>query len=147
MWIRTGTPVRRVTRHGDHVLVDGERFDEMVFACHSDEALAILEDPAAAEREVLGAIPYRDNDVVLHTDTSVLPKRRRAWGAWNYTIPRDAGTDVRVTYDMNILQSLPGPTTFCVTLNATDAIVPDSILFRTTYRHPQYTVDGFRAET
>ncbi len=144
--IRTGTPVRRVTRHGDHVLVDGERFDEVVFACHSDDALAILEDPTAAERDVLGAIPYRDNDVVLHTDTSVLPKRRRAWGAWNYTIPRDAGTDVRVTYDMNILQSLPGPTTFCVTLNATDEIDPDSILFRTTYRHPQYSVAGFRAQ-
>jgi predicted NAD/FAD-binding protein len=144
--IRTGTPVRRVARHPDHVNVDGERFDEVVFACHSDEALAILTDPTPTEQEVLGAIPYRDNEVVLHTDTSVLPRRRRAWGAWNYTIPHEIGDDVRVTYDMNILQNLPGPTTFCVSLNASDHIHPDSILFHTTYRHPQYSVAGFRAQ-
>ena len=144
--IRTGTPVHSVTRHRDHVLVDGRRFDEVVFACHSDDALAILEDPSPAEREVLGAIPYRDNDVVLHADTSVLPKRQRAWGAWNYTIPEEGAGAVRVTYDMNILQSLPGPTTFCVTLNATEDINPNSILFRTNYRHPQYSVAGFEAQ-
>ena len=144
--IRTGARVRHVTRQADHVTVDGERFDEVVFACHSDEALAALADPTPTERQVLGAIPYRDNDVVLHTDTSVLPRRRRAWGAWNYTIPPAAGGDVRVTYDMNILQSLPGPTTFCVTLNDTAAINQNSILYRTDYRHPQYSMASFRAQ-
>jgi predicted NAD/FAD-binding protein len=144
--VRTGTPVRRVTRSADHVTVDGERFDHVVLACHSDEALSMLADPSPLEVEVLGAMPYQANDVVLHTDTSVLPRRRSAWGAWNYWLRGEPSAPATVTYNMNILQSLPGPRTWCVTLNATDAIDPATIAFRTTYHHPMYTTDGFAAQ-
>jgi len=144
--VRTGTPVRRIERADDHVTVDGERFDHVVLACHSDQALSLLADPTPAEREILGSMPYQANDVVLHTDASVLPRRRRARGAWNYWLRGAASEPATVTYDMNILQSIPGPRTYCVTLNATDAIDPTSILYRTTYHHPVYTTEGFAAQ-
>ena len=144
--IRTSTPVRQVRRTADTVLVDGEAFDHVVFACHADEALSVLADPTENERSLLGALPYLDNDVVLHTDTSVLPRRRRAWGAWNYRIGTDERDAVRVTYDMNALQSLTSEGRFLVTLNGTDQVNSNSILFRTTYRHPQYTTAGFAAQ-
>ena len=144
--IRTSTPVRRVSRGADAVLVDGGTFDHVVFACHSDEALNVLADPTDDERAVLGALPYMDNDVVLHTDTGVHPKRRRAWGAWNYRIGTEERDAVLVTYDMNALQSLVPEGRFLVTLNGADHVNPNSILFRTTYRHPQYTMSGFAAQ-
>lgn len=145
--IRTSCPVRVVTRQNDHVLVDGERFDHVVLACHSDQALAILGDASGPEREILSAIRYRVNDVVLHTDTSVLPRRRGAWGAWNYRIPRGASVAPRVTYDMNVLQRIESRSTFCVSLNtSTSCIDEDSILFRDRYAHPQYSLEGFAAQ-
>jgi uncharacterized protein len=144
--IRIDTPVRRVSRELDSVLLDGERFDHVIFACHADRALATLADPTDGERDVLGALPYMDNDVVLHTDTSVLPRQRRAWGAWNYHITGQTDDMVRVTYDMNALQTLDSNDRFLVTLNGADRVNQDSILFRTTYRHPQYTVEGFAAQ-
>ncbi len=118
----------------------------MVFACHSDQASSILEDASGSEREILSAIRYRANDVVLHTDTSVLPRRRGAWGAWNYRIPRGKPEAPRVTYDMNVLQGLESRSTFCISLNATDEINQDSILFRDGYSHPQYSLEGFAAQ-
>jgi predicted NAD/FAD-binding protein len=143
--VRLRHPVRRVERSRDHVAVDGERFDRVVLACHSDQALAILADPSRAEREVLGALPYQTNDVVLHTDTSVLPRRRAAWGAWNYRVTGTPGAPAVVTYNMNILQSLDGPETFCVTLNAAGAIDPDRVIGRVTYDHPMMTQAGVAA--
>ena len=144
--IRMGTPVRRVSRERERVLVDGEAFDHVVFACHADEALAMLAGPTDAESAILGALPYMDNDVVLHTDTRVMPRQRRAWGAWNYHIAGQADDTVRVTYDMNALQTLASDDRFLVTLNGADGVNQDSILFRTTYRHPKYTVEGFAAQ-
>jgi predicted NAD/FAD-binding protein len=152
--VRLGTPVRSVTRPpgaaggGAVVHTDrgSERFDHVVLACHSDQALSLLGDATPLEREILGAMPYQANDVVLHTDTSVLPRRRRAWGAWNYWMRGATSEPATVTYNMNILQSLAGPRTWCVTLNATDSIDPASIAFRTTYHHPVYTTEGFAAQ-
>jgi len=144
--LRLGHAVRRVTRRADHVEVDGERFDEVVFACHSDQALALLTDATAAEREILGALPYQANDVVLHTDTSFLPRRRGLWGAWNYHLGPDPEAPVAVTYDMNILQTLPAAETYCVTLNRTSDIAPERILQRFTYHHPVVTMAGTRAQ-
>lgn len=144
--VRTSCPVRSVARREDHVLVDGERFDHVVLACHSDQALAILDDASASERDILSSIQYRANDVVLHTDTSVLPRRRRAWGAWNYRIPRGVSGAPHVTYDMNILQGIDSRSTFCVSLNTTEDINQDSILFQDRYAHPQYSVKGFAAQ-
>lgn len=149
--IQLNTPVYGVRRASDGVTVrtalGEETFDEVVFACHSDQALAILEDPTSAEQSVLGALPYADNDVVLHTDDSLLPKRRKAWAAWNYHIPTSPQAPVSVTYDMNILQNFDdAPATFCVTLNYTGAIKEDKIIKRFNYSHPVFTPEGMVAQ-
>ncbi len=139
-------PVRRVERFMDRVEVDGAAFDRVVLACHSDQALAMLADATASEREVLGALPYQVNDAVLHTDVSVLPHARRAWGAWNYRISTDADMPATVTYDMNILQSLSARATYCVTLNDTGSIDPACVIGTVRYHHPMYTLAGAAAQ-
>ncbi len=144
--IRLNSPVREIRRADDHVLVNDERFDEVVIACHSDQALRMLADPSEAEREVLSAIPYQANEVVLHTDTRLLPRRRRAWGAWNYHMSGKPDAPVGVTYNMNMLQSLTASETLCVTLNDIDSIAPERIIGRFTYFHPLFTVEGIRAQ-
>ncbi|WP_417681488.1 NAD(P)/FAD-dependent oxidoreductase [Pseudidiomarina aquimaris] len=123
-------------------------FDEVILACHSDQALQLLAAPTAEETAVLGAIHYQDNDVVLHTDIRLLPREKRAWASWNYLLHH--GEDARtrpssVTYNMNILQGIEAPETFCVTLNNTDAIQPERILRRFTYAHPVYSLESMRA--
>jgi predicted NAD/FAD-binding protein len=148
--LRTGTRVQSVRRHPDRVEVrsDGatERFDQVVLATHSDQALALLADPSPLEREVLSALPYQGNDVVLHTDTRLLPRSRRAWGGWNYTIPEEPRGRVTVTYDMNILQGLDGPDELLVTLNQAERVGPERVLGRFRYHHPVFTPAGLRAQ-
>lgn len=149
--IRVATPVRAIRRFDDHVEVasaDGTaRFDQVVLACHSDQALALLADPTPAEREVLGAIPYQANDTVLHTDVALLPRRRAAWASWNYHVPREPLGKVAVTYCMNILQGLADAReTYCVTLNRSDAIDPARVLRRFVYHHPVFTPAGIAAQ-
>ena len=144
--IRTSTPVRSVERRHAHVVVDGETFDQVIFACHSDQALALLSDPTRREREVLGAIPFQKNDVVLHTDTSVLPRTRRAWASWNYHVSQDEEAPATVTYNMNKLQTLEASSTYCVTLNATERIDPSTILYRTQFSHPMFTREAREAQ-
>jgi predicted NAD/FAD-binding protein len=140
--------VRRLPGHVELHTSAGftETFDYVFMASHSDQALAMLSDPTQAERDVLGAIPYQHNDVVLHTDTSLLPKTRRAWAAWNYLRRHDDDGRVSVTYDMNILQHLQAPVTFCVTLNDTQHIDPGKIIRRMDYQHPVYTTAGVAAQ-
>jgi predicted NAD/FAD-binding protein len=137
--VRLNAPVRQVRRIEGMVDIDGERFDHVVLACHSDQALAILAEPTQSERDILGAIGYQQNDTVLHTDTRVLPRRRKAWSAWNVLVPGDAGAPCTVTYCMNLLQSLDAPETFCVSLNCGDRIDPSRVLRRMRYAHPEYT--------
>jgi predicted NAD/FAD-binding protein len=144
--LRLGHPVRAVTRHEDRVEVDGASFDEVVIACHADQALAMLTDATPAERDVLGAFPYQANDVVLHTDHALLPQRRKLWAAWNYHLGTDPAAPVAVTYNMNILQTLAAPVTFCVTLNRTEDVAPARVLRRLTYHHPVFTRAGFAAQ-
>ncbi|MDC8805293.1 FAD-dependent oxidoreductase [Halomonas pacifica] len=149
--IRLATPVKGIRRQADGVQLRSsaglEHFDQVVLACHADQALALLEDPSPAEREVLSALPYQDNAVVLHTDTRLLPRRRRAWASWNYRLDgRSEAARVSVTYDMNILQRLEAPHTFCVTLNDTASIDPTKILGRYRYAHPQFTLAGEAAK-
>lgn len=149
--IRLNAPVESVRRLPGGVLVksrgaDAERYDRVFLACHGDQALRLLADATAAEREVLGAIRYQRNDVVLHTDTRVLPRRRLAWAAWNYHV-RDQGSErVAVTYDMNRLQRLGTRTPLLVTLNETEAIDPSSILLRTSYDHPVFSRQAVAAQ-
>ncbi len=143
--IRLNTPVLAVRRFDDRVEVVSaqfgqQQFDHVVFACHSDQALLILgADATVVERELLGAFPYESNLAVLHTDTSVLPRRRRAWAAWNYHIRADNPGKAVVTYNMNLLQGLRSKHVFCVTLNSEDQIAPDRVLRRIEYLHPIYT--------
>ncbi len=149
--VRTATPVRSVQRDAAGVTIttgDGraERFDAVVLATHSDTSLRLLADPTPAEREVLGAIPYQENEAVLHTDTRLLPDRRRAWAAWNYRIPQQARSRVAVTYCMNLLQGIDGPVTYNVTLNQSDAVDPAKVLRRITWHHPIYTREGVAAQ-
>jgi predicted NAD/FAD-binding protein len=153
--IRLNAAVQSITRHDDHVEIKSvgappERFDRVFLACHSDQALTLLADPTAQEREVLGAIGYQRNEAVLHTDTSLMPKRRRAWAAWNYNIPRDAERldgKVTLTYNMNILQSLDARREYCVTLNNTGAIDPDRVLGVFDYEHPVFTGRAVAAQS
>ncbi len=151
--IRLNTPVQSVRRMSDRVMVkarglDAERYDQVFLACHSDQALRLLADATPLEREVLGAIPYQENEAVLHTDTSLLPRTRRAWAAWNYHVVQAGQPRATLTYNMNILQSLSSVSrnTYCVTLNHTENIAPDRILKRLTYHHPLYTPEGVAAQ-
>lgn len=116
-----------------------EQFDKLVLACHSDQALSLLGSNATEqEQQVLGAIAYQQNDVVLHTDTSLLPKRKRAWAAWNYNLDTHVNDRATLTYNMNLLQGITAPVTFCVTLNNSAAIADDKILGVYRYSHPVY---------
>jgi predicted NAD/FAD-binding protein len=145
------SPVTSVKRDADGVTVvangKAHRFDQVIFGCHSDQALATLDDATDAERQILGAISYQKNDVVLHTDARVLPSNRRAWAAWNYAIPKHSGQPVSVTYNMNILQNFDdAPETFCVTLNRSQEIRPDKVIKRFTYHHPVFTPEAVGAQ-
>ena len=143
--IRLATPVQSVRRHPDGVEVTPagaapERFDDVVLAVHTDQALGLLADPSAAEREILGAMGYQENHVLLHTDTSALPRRRAAWASWNYRIPAAESDRVTVTYDMNLLQDLRAADTWCVTLNGGDHVDPAAVHRELIYHHPRYTL-------
>ena len=141
--IRLNCPVQRVTRQSDDVEVRhsgrSETFDEVIFACHSDQALRILGDAAPIEREILGEFPYSKNVAVLHTDQRVLPSKPRAWASWNYHVRADRLDQSTLTYHMNILQGIDSPTQFLVTLNEEDAIDPNLVLGRYLYDHPIFT--------
>ena len=166
--ILTQSDIQSVTRHHDHVSIqlasktpNGSEqtltFDEVIFACHSDQALALLGDATEDESAVLGSIPYSRNEVVLHTDTSLLPKRKLAWASWNYLLGdkavknNDANTDSAsrpacVTYNMNILQGIESASTFCVTLNQTDSIDASKVIQKFVYHHPVLNSDSVAAQ-
>jgi len=137
------------TAGGVHMgFANGEvkNFDHVVFATHSDEALALLKDPSSDEKEVLGSIPYCENSVILHYDESLLPSRKRTWSSWNYRIIDDADALPIVTYNMNILQGLQSEKTFCVSLNAEPHVHPDKIIARFRYFHPQFSRMAIQAQ-
>ncbi|MGB5164157.1 MAG: FAD-dependent oxidoreductase [Woeseiaceae bacterium] len=149
--IRLSTPVRSVRRHPDGVEIvaangDIDRYDAVFIATHSDQALGMLADPTDAEQGVLGAIQYQDNEAVLHTDTRLMPRRSRAWAAWNYHVADTKRDHAAVTYHMNRLQSLQSDTQFFVTLNNTAAIDPAKIIKRIQYDHPMYTLESVAAQ-
>ncbi len=152
--IQRSHPVRGIRRYPGEAelrLHSGERlrFDHVVIAAHSDQALALLEDPSSEEREVLGAIGYQENEAVLHTDARLLPRRPLARAAWNYHVPRDGAANhgrATVSYWMNSLQSLQCDEQYLVTLNHTGAIDPAKVLRRMVYHHPQYTPAAVAAQ-
>ncbi|MFQ3250786.1 MAG: putative NAD/FAD-binding protein [Glaciecola sp.] len=147
--VKTGEQFKIHSTKGEDI------FDEVIFACHSDQALSMLSAKPQTDidissyKEILGAIPYSMNEVVLHTDTSVLPARPLAWASWNYEIEgakAEASRPAAVTYNMNILQKLQSDTTFCVTLNNTQAIDSNKILGTYHYAHPQFSPAMVKAQ-
>lgn len=151
--IRLRMPVESVRRFPDRVEVRprgkaAESFDHVIFACHSDQASRILDDDATrTERDVLSAFPYGRNVAVLHTDISMLPRRRLAWASWNYRMHGDKELPASVTYNMNILQGLRSRNTFCVTLNDETRIAPEKVLRRFEYHHPVFTTRRAAAQS
>ncbi len=125
-----------------------ESFDHVIFACHSDQALQILGTEATAqEREILAALPYQRNEAVLHTDVSLLPKRRRAWACWNFRLGSDEAAAPTVTYNLNLLQHLAGPETLCLTLNDRGRVAERHVLRRFEFQHPVFTTARSRAQS
>jgi len=149
--VRLASPVRRIQRFADGVRIEAEgrgteRFDQVVIATHSDQALAMLADPSRAERELLGAIPYQRNEAVLHTDRSLMPRRRPVWSSWNFHLCEGPPRGSTVTYWMNNLQRLRTKTDYFVTLNRGEEIDPARVIRRFTYDHPTYTRAGVAAQ-
>ena len=149
--IRLNTPVESVRRVDGQVEVtarghDAEHFEHVFIACHGDQALKMLADPSSSEEQVLGKFKYQPNEAILHTDESLMPRRRRAWAAWNYHIPVQAQERVALSYNMNILQGIKAPVQFCVTLNHANAIRPEKIIQRFQYRHPVFTEESVAAQ-
>jgi predicted NAD/FAD-binding protein len=149
--IRLRTPVDSVRRTPAGVLVkpaggEAERFDRVFFACHSDQALQLLADANPTEREVLGAIRYQRNEVLLHTDTRVLPRRPLAWAAWNYHLLDRASERVAVTYHMNMLQRLDTRVPLLVSLNLSDRIDQARVIREMLYEHPVFTPEAVAAQ-
>ncbi len=149
--IRLRAPVRAIRRGPDHVELavggsEPQRFDHVVLATHSDQALSLLTDASGRERDILGAIPYQPNEAILHTDVRLLPRRRRAWASWNYHLLEESNGHTTVTYHMNRLQSLRAEREFCVTLNLGERIDPGRVIKRIEYAHPVYTPEGLKAQ-
>jgi uncharacterized protein len=146
--VRAGDPVTSVRRVADGVQITTNTtrvFDAVVIATHPDQALLMLAEPTAAERAVLGAIPYCTNHAQLHTDESLLPRHRRARASWNYLVtPND--DSVLVTYDVTRLMRLDGPRHFLVTLGGRDHVDPATVLAEMTYSHPMYTPESVAAQ-
>ncbi len=139
--------VRRRSDRVELVMANGctRAYDQAIFGCHTDQALALLADATCTERDNLLAIPYQSNKVVLHIDASLLPKRRVAWSSWNYWLRERSQEYAVLTYNMNILQRIKSDTTFCVTLNATEAIASDKIIDRFDYSHPVFSLESIAA--
>jgi uncharacterized protein len=158
--IRLNTPVQSVVRHDTHIEVNfaggSESFDQVVFACHSDQALRLLAQPNQQERSILGAMTYQDNDVILHCDSSIMPRKALSWASWNFLAGENAEGEAGnspieqlplVTYSMNILQGIVSSEPFLVSLNASDKIRPEKIFQQFSYAHPVYSVESMAAQS
>jgi len=149
--IHLNSPVASLQRQRHQValrLKNGgvEHFDDVVLACHSDQALKLLSDPSPEECEILGAIPYQANEALLHTDARLMPKRSLAWAAWNYHLPIEQYERVTVTYNMNILQGITAPAQFLLTLNRGADVDSARVIGRYVYDHPVYTGQAVAAQ-
>ena len=150
--IHLSCPVESVSRanNGVEITLSNDekvlKFDAVIFATHSDQALKLLKDSNDQEVEILSSFPYQKNEVLLHTDSSVLPRRKLAWASWNYQLDNDPSAPVILTYNMNILQSIKSEYTFCVTLNDHNSVNKEKIIKKIVYHHPLFTVDSIKAQ-
>ncbi|WP_017445130.1 NAD(P)/FAD-dependent oxidoreductase [Gayadomonas joobiniege] len=148
--VRLNSHILSVKREQNQVVLQfsdhQQSYDQVIFACHSDQALSLLADPSVSEQAILSALPYQKNQVILHTDTALLPQRKRAWAAWNYALTAADPDFPTLTYNMNILQNIKSEHTFCVTLNQTAQIKTESILAKFEYAHPVYSNESILAQ-
>ena len=152
--IRLSSPVKKVIRNNEKVEIifgasdySQETFDSVIFANHSDQALELLDNPSKSEKEILSSIKYQKNNVLLHFDESILPKRKSTWSSWNFLLDNDSDKPVALTYNMNILQNLKCDETLCVSLNSDDHIDKSKIIKKIVYDHPLFTVDSLKAQS
>ncbi len=149
--IKLNQNIKYVERKKDHIAIHHkdriEKFDWVFFACHSDEALKLIKSPGLHEKNILKAIPYTDNEVVLHYDDHFMPKRKLAWAAWNYHIDHNANSPASLTYNMNILQNLKTEAPLLVTLNPMQKINKKKIIKTLSYAHPQYSLRSIEAQS
>lgn len=149
--IKLNSQIKSVDRKNDHVAIQfhdrDEKFDWVFFACHSDEALKLIKSPTQDEKNVLKAIPYKDNEVILHFDERFMPRRKLAWAAWNYHVAEDSSSPVSLTYNMNILQNLKTNVPVLVTLNPQEKIDKHKIIKKLSYAHPQYSLKSIEAQS
>lgn len=145
--IHLNHPITSVRRTSEKVILNENlEFDQVIFACHANQAMNILKDPTEQEKNIVGAFSYRPNDVILHTDTSVLPKSKLGHASWNYYLPKVQLERVAVTYHMNILQGLTAPETFLVSLNMDHLIDPKKVIKKIPYTHPVYNKEAMAAQ-
>jgi predicted NAD/FAD-binding protein len=149
--IKLNQNIKYIERKKDHIAIHHkdriEKFDWVFFACHSDEALKLIKSPSLHEKNILKAIPYTDNEVVLHYDDHFMPKRKLAWAAWNYHIDDNSNSPASLTYNMNILQNLKTEAPLLVTLNPMQKINKKKIIKTLSYAHPQYSLRGMEAQS
>jgi predicted NAD/FAD-binding protein len=151
--LRLGQAATRVVRTPQGVTVHTSRgethaFDQVILACHGDQALRLLEQPTSAETRLLGEFLYQPNTATLHTDASVMPRTRLAWSSWNYEINRDAsgGISTATHYWMNSLQGVSDRENYFVTINRPESIAPEKVLKRIAYEHPRFNLGAVRAQ-
>lgn len=151
--IRLNAPVQKVWRdeQGIMLISNGQQefYDEVIFACHSDQALEMLQDKSLAEQTILPKLKYQANEVILHNDTQLLPRSKKAWASWNYYLPDETSLENQapsLTYNMNILQGIRSDETFCVSLNSSDKIREEKILRSFVYHHPLFSRDSNEAQ-
>lgn len=151
--IKLSATVKKVIRENGRAHIYGQHgeratFDKVILACHADEALAILEDATAQERNLLGKFVYQNNRVMLHTDTSVMPKSRKAWSSWNYRIDNDSqgGSRASTIYDMNSLQQVSKKKSYFVSVNDPGIVDPNEVLWQSEYTHPVFNVEAITAQ-
>ena len=149
--IKLNQNIKYVERKKDYIAIYHkdrvEKFDWVFFACHSDEALKLIKSPNSDEKNILKAIPYTDNEVILHYDDHFMPKRKLAWAAWNYHIDENANSPASLTYNMNILQNLKTEAPLLVTLNPLQKINKKKIIKTLSYAHPQYSLRSIEAQS
>ena len=148
--IRLNSKIKSVVRNKDYIEIEDnqskEKYDYVFFACHSNEVLEILEKPTTHEVEILKALPYQQNNVILHTDSTVMPKNKLSWAAWNYNIDSQKESPVTLTYNMNILQNIKSKDDLLVTLNPKNPIPKEKIIKKLEYGHPKFSKESIFAQ-
>ena len=148
--IHLNSKIDTISRKGAKVYIGIKNkikeYDSVVISTHSNQALNLLSDPTTDEKNILGNIKYQKNTALIHTDISILPKRKLAWSSWNYLINKDSNQLVTLTYNMNILQNLKSNKTYCVTINNTKKLNPDKIIKEIIYHHPLFTESSVKAQ-